>query len=414
MIQSVQSALPAEWRPLFQILSIPIAWIPDVQAIVLGFLWDFSSPLGGTVKLTLFLLPALHVIAGLWCSMFALYTVPFRGGRRQFIATMLTTWWDSGRAVTLYWGGVLRALFLSAGWIWGFLRLLAAGIYVAFVELATLPFALAKRATESSLRPGVPWIAVTLTLFWSLLEAGVFSYTLYPVVAEIASDLVGSGPHPLLQPVLFVVLALLIAGSFACLSVLVEAIQQRRWKDIVQMALVEVFVMGVEVVFLYRELVDAITPVLAQQSGGQFRLGMTGVLVIASLAWTGVRGMTWFLFARYGTPTLLAIISGQGIVEAATPERQNRGAVAALTKEMIGHVKADIGWFHSTGALLLEAYVIPPLQLVAGTINFFIVLVLGRHLFELPLTSVKAFMETGEVLKLARLEGHASGAARGR
>jgi hypothetical protein len=414
MTLNIASSVPPEWKLLFQILTFPVAWIPPVQASVMRWLWDFSSPWWGALILAMFLLPALHMIAGLWCTMLAVYTVPFRAGRQQFMAAMLTTWWDSGRAVTLFWAGVIRAVFLSVGWAWGLIRILGAGLYLALVELVTLPFGLIKRATQSSLRPGVPWIAVTLTLFWSLLEAGIFSYALYPVVFEIATDLAGSGPHPFLQPALFLILSLLIAGSFACLSVLVDAIQQRRWKDIVQMTLVELFVMMVEVVFLYRELVDAITPVLAQQSGGQFRLGLTGVLFISTLAWIGVRAMTWFLFARYGTPTLLAIIAGQGIGGTGAPEQAAPGAVSSWTKEMIGRVKADIGWFHTTGTLFLDAYVLPVLQLVAGTINFFMVLVVGRHLFELPLNSVKAFMETGEFLKLVRAEGHAASGGKGR
>jgi hypothetical protein len=81
---------------------------------------------------------------------------------------------------------------------------------------------------------------------------------------------------------------------------------------------------------------------------------------------------------------------------------------------MIGQLKADIGWFHSTGMQFLEAYVLPPLQVVAATINFFMLLFASRHLFQLPLTTLHAFMETGELLKLARAEGHASGSARGR
>jgi hypothetical protein len=38
----------------------------------------------------------------------------------------------------------------------------------------------------------------------------------------------------------------------------------------------------------------------------------------------------------------------------------------------------------------------------------------SRHLFQLPLTTLSAFMDTGEILTLARAEGHASGSARGR
>ena len=417
MTLNMESALPQ----LLQLLALPVSWIPAVQAAIVRFVWDFSSPWVGTLKLVFFLLPAMQLIAGTWCTMFALYTLPFRGGRKQFVAAMLTTWWDGGRGVVFFWAGLFRALFLTVGWIWGLIRILAAGLYLAIVELVTLPFSIMKRTMQRYMQPSIPWIAFTLTLFWSVLEAGIFSYTLNPVVSEIANDLVGGGSHRFLQPVLFIVLFLLIAGSFACLHVMVEAIKQRNWKEIVQTVLVEFFVMFFEVVFLYRELVDAITPVLAMQSGGNVRIGIAGVLLISTLAWIGIRGMTWFLFARYGTPTLLAMISGRGMPE---PTEEMSGTpvaaapapsvVSSWTKEMISQVKADIGWFHNTGKLFLEAYVLPPLQVVAGTINFFMLLFASRHLFQLPLTTLHAFMQTGELLKLVRAEGHASGSAKGR
>ncbi|MFQ5898822.1 MAG: hypothetical protein ACE5JN_11340, partial [Candidatus Methylomirabilia bacterium] len=401
---------------LLYIFTLPVAWVPPVQAAMFGFLWESSSPMIATVKLILFLLPAGHLFVAMWASTLAVYTIPFRSARRQFIVAMLTTWWDTGRTVALYWAGIAGALFLTAGWIWGFIRILAGGLYLAFVELIMLPFTIVKRASQSTLQPGIPWIAVILTLVWSLLEAGIFSYTLYPTVSDVAADLVGARAHFMLQPALFFVVFLLIAGSFACLQVMVEAIHQRNWKDMAQMIVVELFVMFVEVVFLYRELVDAITPALAQQSGGQLRMGVAMVLTISAVAWIGIRGMTWFLFGRFGTPTLLAIISGRGIVKARgsmrPAEEERAEQIFGWTKEMISHVKAEIGWFHTTGKELLEAYVLPPLQLVAATMNFFMVFFTGRHLFRLPLKSLHTFMETGELIKLARAqEGSTSGGA---
>ena len=414
MTPEIESAIPPQWRLVFQIVTFPVSWIPAVQEMILGYVWNSSSTMEATLKLMVFLLPALHVIAGMWCTMFAVFTLPFRSGRKNLIAAVLTTWWDSGRAIAMFWAGVVRALFLSVGYVWGMIRILAGGLYLAFVELLTLPFSLIKRATQRTLRPGIPWIAVSLTLLWSLLEAGIFSFTLYPTVSDIASDLMGGGAHPFLQPILFLVVFLLITGSFACLYVMVEAIQKRNWKDVIQMVMVEVFVMFVEVLFLYRELVDAITPVLAYQSGGQVQIGIMGVLLISTLAWIGVRGMTWFLFARFGTPTLLAIISGQGIMEAPAEAKAVPEAVASWTQEMIGQVKKDIGWFQTTGMQLLEAYVLPPLQVIAATINFFMLLFAGRHLFQMPLKTLHAFMDTGELVKLARAEGHAPGRASSR
>lgn len=409
MTPEIENAIPAQWRLLVQIVTFPIAWIPSVQATFLEFVWNHSSSMEATLKFMLFLLPALHVIAGMWCTMTAVYTIPFRGGRKQFFALVLSTWWDSGRAIGLYWAGILRAMFLTTGYVWGFIRIFAAGLYLAIFELITLPLSLLKQVKKKTLRPGIPWIAVTLTIFWCILEGGAFSFTLYPIFADIVSVYVGEESLPYLQPVLFVFLVLLIAGSFAALDAMVEAIQKRNVPDIVKTVAVEAFVMFFEVLFLYRELVDAITPVLAHQSGGQVVIGLTGVLLISSMAWIGIRGMTWFLFARYGTPTLRAIISAQGITEPHTDDHPVPQAVLVWTKEMIGHVKADIGWFQSAGMQLLEAYVLPPLQLIAATINFFMVLFAGRHLFPMPLKTLHTFMETGELLKTARAEGRSSG-----
>jgi hypothetical protein len=38
----------------------------------------------------------------------------------------------------------------------------------------------------------------------------------------------------------------------------------------------------------------------------------------------------------------------------------------------------------------------------------------GRHMFQMPLKTLHTFMETGEILKMARAEGHTSGRASGR
>jgi len=176
------------------------------------------------------------------------------------------------------------------------------------------------------------------------------------------------------------------------------------------MVFVELFVMFVEVVFLYRELVDAITPVLAQQSGGQLRIGVTGVLLISAVAWIGVRGMTWFLFGRFGTPMLIAIISGKGVrvVDSALPSHSRDGAVFSWVREVVGQVKTEIEWFRTVGREILESYTLPPLQVVAASINFLMVLFNGRPLLGLPLQNLHAFAETGELLKLARAQGGSS------
>jgi hypothetical protein len=390
---------------VIHLVTFPVAWIPPAQAAIVGFFWVSPSVAVASAKLVFLLLPALLLLTGIWCTMLAIYTLPFRSERSHFIAAILQTWWDAGRAIVGFWVGLARFAFLSLGWLWGIARILVAGLYLTLAELLTLPFSLLTRATKSYLQPGIPWIALSLTVFWSLLEAGIFSFTLLPTMSELVGDLMGTEPSRFLQPILFVMLFFLIAGSFACLQVLVEAIEGRKVKEIIQMVIVELFVMFIEVLFLYRELVDAITPWLAQQSGGEFRMGVGAVIGISALAWVGVRGMTWFLFARFGTPTLLAIIARQGLAEGTGGEQPTAVVLFAWTKQVVSHVKGELDWFHAKGGELVEAFILPPLQVLAATINFLMLFLTAHYLFTLPLKNLGQIMETTTFIKTIKASG---------
>ena len=157
--------------------------------------------------------------------------------------------------------------------------------------------------------PGVAWSAIVLLLVWSAVEGAVFAFALRPTMSEVLSDLTGFTVPPIvLVPLLWVFLTILIAGSFACIHVLHDAIKAKQIGVIVQMIAVQIAVAVFQVLFLYRELIDAMTPWLAQQG---VTLGAESTLGLASSAWVGVRGMTWFLFGRFGAPAMIAVISRQ-------------------------------------------------------------------------------------------------------
>jgi len=250
---------------------------------------------------------------------------------------------------------------------------------VAF--LFTRPLAFLDWATRQYFQPGVPWVAFLFILIWSALEATIFTFTLRPTVTEVLADLTGSELVPwaitfILWPFLFI----LIAGSFAAIQALSEAVQSKRAPQIVGMALVEAFVMFFEVMFLYRELIDAITPWIAEQTGHQ--LGFVSTLVLASFGWIGVRAMTWFLFGRFGTPALLGVLSRQDLSGTKThavalpPREFWQGPIAAL--------KGEVAWFKREAREAFELLSLPVLQLLAAALNFAVVLIVGRGTFLLP------------------------------
>ncbi len=155
-------------------------------------------------------------------------------------------------------------------------------------------------------RPAVSW-AVALLVVWSALEATVFTVTLRATMSELLADLTGYIVNPIaLALVLWVFLTILTAGSYACIHVLNEAIKAKDARNIASMIGVQISVAMFQVLFLYRGLVDATTPWLAQQG---FTLGLVSTFGLAFFAWVGVRGMTWYLFGRSGASALIAVLN---------------------------------------------------------------------------------------------------------
>src|SRR5438445_491372 len=360
-----------------------LSWVVDWQAQVFRLVMTGSSFWEAAGKFLLLFFPATVLVAGVWGTMVSLYTIPFRSGRGRFLAALLMSWWDAVRMAWFYWFGLARFLLVFVGWILGLLRLAVGLLWRTLKNLVTSPFAM---LDSSSRQPGVPWIAFMLLLFWSAIEATIFTFTLRPTMSELLSDLTGYQVNPLaLVVLLWFFLFIIIGGSFACIQVLNEAIKTRAIGQIVSMVLVELAVALFEVLFLYRELIDAITPWLAQQG---FQVGIVGTLGLALLGWTGVRGMTWFLFGRFGTPALLAILGRQAMEGQQGAARPSPMANQEFWFGPIKALKAEHEWFKKEAWELVELATLPVLQLLAAGFNFGVVVILGRAHFTLPFRSL--------------------------
>jgi hypothetical protein len=320
--------------------------------------------------------------------MIALYTIPFRLGRAgSLLKALLLAWWDALVMTVWYWLGLARFLVNLVGWLWGLLKLTVQIVWGTLKGAVTSPLAM---LDATSRRPGVPWPAFFLLIFWSMIEATIFTFTLRPTMSELLSDLTGYEVNAFaLVLILWVFLWVLVAGSFACIQVLNDAIKARQVGQIVSMVLVEVAVAMFEVLFLYRELVDAMTPWLAQQG---VTLGVFGTIGLAFFGWIGVRGMTWFLFGRFGAPAMIGLLGRQafghehGAVPAALAGASDfwRGPLTAL--------KAEREWFKKEAREMFELASLPVLQLVAAGLNFGFVVFAGRGHFTLPFRSIEEVM----------------------
>src|SRR6266446_3954315 len=361
-----------------------LAWIVDWQARVFGMMLSVGS-FWGTVGIVLLLfLPAATLVAGVWGTMVSLYTLPFRLGRAGMLLTsLLMSWWDAIRMTWFYWSGLVRFLVVSVGWVWGLLKLSIQLVWGTVKGAVTSPFAMLDATAR---RPGVPWAAFFLLIFWSAIEATIFTFTLRPTMAELLTDLTGYEVNPVfLVLILWLFLWVLIAGSFACIQVLNDAITTRQVGQIVFMILVEIAVAMFEVLFLYRELVDAMTPWLAQQG---IQLGVFGTIGLAFFGWIGVRGMTWFLFGRFGAPALIGLLGRQAFAVEGSVPHSGSAAVPDYWKGPISALKAEREWFRKESRELFELASLPVLQVVAAGMNFLFVVFTGRGYFSLPFKSI--------------------------
>ncbi|HJQ52314.1 MAG TPA: hypothetical protein VJ825_00610 [Gemmatimonadaceae bacterium] len=388
MFEAFAQLFPADWQGAVLTLLAPMRWLAAWQSS-LGSSWLGGHSAAGALSWFAFLFPALLLAAGMWCTLASIYTLPFRSGRGAVITSMLMAWWDAGRVIWLFWTGMLRVAVAFVGWIIGSVRFAFLMVKNIFLGLLRSPLTLLDWTSKRYFQPGVPWVAFLILTVWCAIEATIFTFTLQPTLNEVFGSLTGFDPNPrVMAPLLWMFLFMLVAGSFACVQVVTEAVKEKKTATIVQMLVVESAVMFFEVVFLYRELIDAITPWIAQQSGGSVQLGIGATLALASFGWLGVRGMSWFLFGRFGTPALLAILSRQAVTHDGAARPVVMAVEPGLWREPVNALKAETAWFHEEAKRMFELLSLPVLQLLAAAINFAVVTIKSRPMFSLPFKSL--------------------------
>ena len=395
MIERLIAVVPGQWREIVGLLLAPIMWVPSMQSALVDFFLESATPWSASAKYVFLLFPMILGTIAIWCTQLAIYTVPFRTGRTRFVSAVLLAWWDAAFAVWLYWVGLGRAAMVTAGWLLA-LANVAVRLGVALVRhVGGAPFAM----TRGYVTPGFHWVAFAVLLLWCVLEAAVFTYTLTPTVVDVLADLLGSDDvSRLVAPILYLLLLMLIAGSFACVHALMEAVRQGYLRFLAQIVLVQVCVLAVEVLFFYRPLIDTMTPWIAQGTG--LRLGVAPTLLLATMAWVGVRGMTWFLFGQYGAPSLLAVIAHAPLASAATAEPP-RGP--AWWRPAVDDLRVELGWLHRRSDELLEHFALPVLNLLGAALNFATILTTARPAFGLPFKGLKEATEQRSLLATLHL-----------
>jgi len=397
-MDDIISSFPQHWQEVIGLLAAPVSWLPRMQHVLMDFFMQSPSAWVAAAKYVLLLLPALLGVAALWCTQLSIYTLPFRSGRVHFASAMLLAWWDAARATWLYWIGLVRCVGVACGWVLVFVGFVVRLCVEAVRQMAMMPFMMTGRMAQRYFQPGVPWVAFVALVLWCVLEAAVFSHVLYPMVGDVLSRLAET-PEPgrLTGPVLFMFLLLLVLGSFACVQALVDAVRLRQFKYVVQMLAVELFVGFFEVMFLYREIVITFIPTIADQRAG--------TIVVATCGWLGVRGLTWFLFAQYGTPPLIALISRRPLMPPdLMPAVRTAMETAPWWEGPMQDFRRETEWLHGASDRLLEYFALPALHVAAAAVNFAMVLVASRPVFNLPFKGLDEIPESRSILSGLHLQ----------
>lgn len=387
------------WKVIVSILAFPLFF----QGPVLEYMWGAQDDTYLQLFKRVFLLwPTLALIFACWITIPCVLSLIVRAKRRQFVSHFFVTWWDFGRAVFAYWGGIFKFVFVLLGALYGLIRTMLLGILLVIKDIIMMPVRLVTDAGQVYFKPGVPWTAVAMMTGWAFLEALIFTFVMTPLVSDVLGSLVGGElKGPSLQIPLYFTFLIFALGSYAVIHSLGEAIKEREIGKIIVYSIVEVIVALVETVFLYREFVDALVPWFAQHAGDNFHLGITGTLGIAFFVWLAIRAMTWFLFGSSGIPTMMAIIQRTGLEE----HGGKKGSFAESSKEMFAYtsnaiekLQKDMDWVQEKGDEVLSAFMLPPLQILASCINFCTLLVSSSHLFDLPFKKFKDVLEARNLL----------------
>lgn len=346
------------------------------------------------------LLPVLAIILGSWITIASVITLLFRKNRMGFMQSLFITWWDLGKSIVSFWGGTIKFVFILTVALLNVLKILLLGVWYVIQELLFTPFRLVGKLGSRVISSNIPWIAVVLTLFWCLIEATIFTYVTTPLVIDTFSNITGEQLSEFVIRIpLFIFLLFIVLGSYAVLSTLVDTAKGKNISSLAGIIVIEMVVLFVEVLFLYREFVDALSPWLAQQSEN-FELGIFWTLAISAFAWFGIRSVSWFLFAAHGTPAIMAVIQGKGLnLKVANELVAANDSPIEFSSDFMKKIKADTAWIEEKGEVILGAFILPPLQVLAAAINFFTLLISSSHLFDLPFKDVSAIMDTKVLLK---------------
>jgi len=204
------------------------------QAALITFAWGTGDDTWLLIAKRVFLLlPVCAVLVACWATVLSVVSIPIRSARHEFTTALFVTWWDLGKSVLSFWGGLFRFVVELLLATLAVARVAAFAVWALIHDVLMLPFAFLRHVAGNVVRSPIPWIAVSLTLAWCVIETTIFTYVMTPVVIDTFSNITGETfKESFVRVPLFLFLFFVVLGSYAVLSTFVDAIKSRSIQQI--------------------------------------------------------------------------------------------------------------------------------------------------------------------------------------
>lgn len=378
-----------------------------VQDALLAFVWAAEDGFWlASAKRIALLIPAAAVIFASWVCLPCLVTMPFRRAKRIYGSALIVAWWDLVRGIFIFWAGLLKFTLTLSTWAVALLRIVAMGLWLIARDLVHGVAHGARKIGRDYFGPGVPWVAVSMTLAWVISEALLLVAVAMPKLSPLMgafSSVIGS--NILVWISAFILLFILVLSSFAGLVYVQNALQQQNRRRVGQFVLLQSFVMIFEVSILYRGLIASVVDWYLGQSASAIPMTAAEILLMAALAWTGIRSTAWVLFANVGTPAILDMIRSarrHTVTGPGTAVREEVPYDFHFIKSGARQLREDMLGINGKGDELQDAFLLPPLQIFGALVNFCALIMSHHHLFELPFQNVRNLPSAANLLVTIR------------
>jgi hypothetical protein len=99
--------------------------------------------------------------------------------------------------------------------------------------------------------------------------------------------------------------------------------------------------------------------------------------------------MSWFLFGRFGTPAVLAVLARDTITREQAVATSTATMQPMFADDPVRMIKAEAQWFKREAHEFFELLTLPVLQLLAAGVNVVFVLIRSQPMFQLPFANLE-------------------------